>query len=263
YLLDVVAQERARWADPAFAAQAAALGATVPGTRSWTNLGPLAARNEFNGTYYKAMDSGRPTAIAVHPDNPNLVFLGTSGGGVWFGDMSSNYPFWAPITDGLGALAIGAIAIDPHSVGGDLVTVWLGLGDHFDQQLGVLVRGTYKPSTGEAIWGSPITLSAAAHQAERQQQPARRHRRRPLRVHRRRRELQPGGSAQRGRGGQDARERLGDLLPGHRRGREVAMAADRRVRLPDAAGSDRRHAAPLAGFGNALRWPHRIARLRR
>ncbi|MGE5048112.1 MAG: hypothetical protein ACM3PC_06065, partial [Deltaproteobacteria bacterium] len=162
YLINLAAQERAKWADAALAPSA-----STPGTRAWENLGPLAARSEFNGTYYKAMDSGRPTAIAVHPGNPNLTFLATSGGGVWVGDLSGNYPTWQPITDNLGALAVGAIAIDPNfDTTTGQVTIWLGLGDAFDQQSGVVVKGTYTPGAAAGVWNAPVVLGTASHPAD-------------------------------------------------------------------------------------------------
>jgi len=164
YLINLAAETSAIWADPTVAAAA---GATVPGTRKWTNLGPLAARSEFNGSFYRAMDSGRPTAIAVHPGNPYLTFLGTSGGGVWFADMSTNAPAWKPITDNLGAQAIGAIAIDQNfDATTRKVTVWLGLGDAFDQQSGLLVKGTYTPGDAAGVWNPPIALGSVPHPAD-------------------------------------------------------------------------------------------------
>ncbi len=169
YLLNLAAEERAKWAANAPLAPSA----STPGTRAWENLGPLAARSEFNGTYYKGMDSGRPTAIAVHPGNPNLTFLATSGGGVWFGDLSGNFPTWQPITDNLGALAVGAIAIDPSfDTTTGQVTIWLGLGDAFDQQSGVLVKGTYTPGAAAGVWNAPVVLGTADHPAD--TSPARR-----------------------------------------------------------------------------------------
>jgi hypothetical protein len=164
YLLALAAEQKAFWAD---ASAAILVGATIPGTRNWNSLGPLAARSEFNGTLYKAMDSGRPTAIAVDPGRPDLTFVGTSGGGVWFGDLSSNFPSWQPITDSLGALAIGAIAIDPNfDAATGKVTIWLGLGDAFDQQSGVLVKGTYTPGDPAGVWGPAIPLGSSSHPAD-------------------------------------------------------------------------------------------------
>src|SRR5262249_5148726 len=122
-LLREAAQERARWADPP-----AAPAAPSPGTRSWQNIGPLAAPSEFHGTYYRALDSGRPTAIVVAPSNPNGVFVATSGGGVWYApDANGSYPSWTPITETLGSLAVGAMDVSPVLNAG-AVTMWLGMG---------------------------------------------------------------------------------------------------------------------------------------
>jgi hypothetical protein len=158
-LLSEAAQERARWANaPANA------GGPSPGTRSWQNIGPLAARSQFNGTYYKALDSGRPTAIVVDPSNPDGVFVATSGGGVWYApDANGSYPSWTPITETLGSLAVGAMDVAPN---GTQVTVWLGLGDAFDQKAGLVVQGTVNTGTGSVTWNTPIQLAAAAHPAD-------------------------------------------------------------------------------------------------
>src|SRR5207248_10632803 len=157
-LLQIAASERAKWSN----ADAPAIGGSAagPGTRIWFNLGPQAARSEFNGTYYKAMDSGRPNTIAVHPTKPNTVFLATSGGGLWRANDFGNFPTWFPLTDVLGSLAIGAMSL---STSVDATTgepiVWLGLGDFVDQPIGAVV----KSADGGATWGTAIALSTAAH----------------------------------------------------------------------------------------------------
>ncbi len=166
-LLQIAAQELATWGDPT----SVPASVSSPGTRTWRSIGPQAARTEFNGTYYKAMDSGRPTAIAMHPTDPNTIFLATSGGGLWYApDFNSNYPTWRPLTETLGSLAIGAFAIDQNVAANGSLTIWLGLGDAFDQQSGVVVRGTWtpNPTTGiaTATWGAPIVLSTATHPAD-------------------------------------------------------------------------------------------------
>ncbi len=160
-LLSTIAEERAKWADPTVAAAA---GATTPGTRAWSNIGPLSARSEFNGTYYKGMDTGRPNTIAMDPIDPNSIYVAFSGGGVWHApDFGGNYPTWAPITETLGQLAIGAMAISPLIGLSGERTLWLGLGDFVDQKVGLLVKGTYTPSSKVSAWGAPIALGAAAH----------------------------------------------------------------------------------------------------
>jgi hypothetical protein len=155
-LLKIAAQERARWSnfDPA-----ATGGSVSPGTRTWFSLGPQAARSEFNGTYYKALDSGRPNTIAVHPTKPNTVFLATSGGGVWRADDFGNFPTWFPITDTLGSLAIGALSLSSSVGPTDEPIIWLGLGDFVDQPIGAVVMSP----DGGATWGPAIPLATPSH----------------------------------------------------------------------------------------------------
>ena len=50
---------------------------------AWVNLGPRSANFERNGVIFDKVDSGRTRNILVHPTNPDIVYLATSGGGVW------------------------------------------------------------------------------------------------------------------------------------------------------------------------------------
>ena len=82
----------------------------------WTELGPHPiGSSAFDWTYYGgAMPmAGRVTAIAPHPTNANIVYVGTANGGVWKTvDSGTN---WAPLFDDQPSLAIGALAIDPNN----------------------------------------------------------------------------------------------------------------------------------------------------
>src|SRR5438105_8375594 len=118
---------------------------TPPTTLSWDNLGPASTRIEYNGSFYNANDTGRPTAIRVDPADANIVYLAVSGGGVWkTTNFQSGTPDWAPLTDNLGALAIGAMDLDPN----DSNVVYIGTGDAFDQQGGAVVKSV----DGGATW---------------------------------------------------------------------------------------------------------------
>ncbi|WP_375765808.1 hypothetical protein NR798_29395 [Archangium gephyra] len=157
-LLRIAAAEARKWnglaGDAAMRASGdgSAISPTPAGTAAWTNLGPATARSSYNGTYYKSIDSGRLTKIRVKPGDAKTVYIATAGGGVWKTSNFSQYPTWKPITDGLGSLAVGALDLDPN----DGKTVWIGLGDAFDQQGGGLVKSTDEGKT----WGEPILLSA-------------------------------------------------------------------------------------------------------
>ncbi|MCY1077208.1 hypothetical protein [Archangium lansingense] len=159
-LMRIAAAEALKWNNPSGAAvapsrqngDAAAISPTPQGTAAWVNLGPATARSSYNGTYYRSIDSGRLTKIRVKPGDAKTVYIATSGGGVWKTSDFGQYPTWQPITDQLGTLAVGALDVDPI----DGKTIWVGLGDAFDQQGGGLVKSTDEGAT----WSAPILLSA-------------------------------------------------------------------------------------------------------
>ena len=69
--------------------------------------------------------SGRVSAIATDPSNPDVVYTGGAQGGVWkTRNALSRRPTWEPLTDHEASLAIGAIAIDP--VNPDIIYVGTG-----------------------------------------------------------------------------------------------------------------------------------------
>ena len=77
---------------------------------TWQNLGPT----NF---------AGRVSALAVDPKNPNVIYRGTAGGGVW--KTTDGGATWKPLTDDLGNLSIGAIAVAPSQP----KTVYVGTGE--------------------------------------------------------------------------------------------------------------------------------------
>jgi Abnormal spindle-like microcephaly-assoc'd, ASPM-SPD-2-Hydin len=76
----------------------------------WTPIGPSPMSEA------STQDNGLVTAIAPHPYNQNIVYVGTAGGGVWrTRDGGTN---WTPLFDRQLALGIGepgGIAIDPNN----------------------------------------------------------------------------------------------------------------------------------------------------
>ena len=134
-----------------FSAPSGANKAVVSG-QSWVNLGPTNANFEFNGTLYNEVDSGRISGIAVHPVDAQVVYLATSGGGLWktfnFGAAA---PSWYPVSESLGNLAIGAMDLDPSNP----ETLYVGAGDFVDTPGGHVV----KTQDGGATWSAPVRLS--------------------------------------------------------------------------------------------------------
>src|SRR5487761_2050390 len=83
---------------PAWAAPAPApLPASLLPALHWRLLGP------FRG--------GWATMAAGIPDQPEVYYIGTAGGGVWRSENAGRT--WVPLTNHIGAASIGAIAIAP------------------------------------------------------------------------------------------------------------------------------------------------------
>ena len=99
---------------------------------------------------------GRITAVAVHPADPNIIYIGTAAGGIFKSlDEGRN---WFPIFDDHPSLAIGALAIDPI----DPATLYAGTGEangSFDSYAG---DGVYKSTDGGSTWRN-LGLAASNH----------------------------------------------------------------------------------------------------
>ncbi len=93
---------------------------------------------------------GRVSSIAVDPGNPKHLLVGSAGGGIW--ESQDTGATWAPRTDQLPSLAIGAVTFDPSAPG----RVYAGSGEgNFYWNLGA---GVYKSTDGGATW----TVAASA-----------------------------------------------------------------------------------------------------
>jgi hypothetical protein len=128
-----------------------------PQGQSWINVGPSDAIYEWNGNTVLSFDSGRPNTILVDPRTPDIVYVATSGGGVWKSfdfESSGGYPHWVPASDGVVDLAVGALALDPRLPD----TLYLGAGDMFDPSAGGFI---VKSTNGGGTWSAPVVLTAS------------------------------------------------------------------------------------------------------
>ncbi len=121
---------------------------------SWTAIGPNpivvgAARN-----------SGRVIAIAIHPTNPDIVYVGTAQGGLY--RSTNGGTSWTALMDGAQSLAIGAIAISPSNP----ETVYVGTGEpnfSLDSFFGVGVYRIDNASTTATLSGPFNTDAGSAN----------------------------------------------------------------------------------------------------
>ncbi len=115
----------------------------IPGGQTDTSLGggpnPFAA-----GTV-----SGRVSAIAVDPTDPNTVYCGGAQGGVWkTTNALAPSPTWTPISDFEASLAIGDIAIDPvdHNI------IYVGTGEANGSCDSYFGQGILRSTDGGSTW---------------------------------------------------------------------------------------------------------------
>jgi photosystem II stability/assembly factor-like uncharacterized protein len=78
---------------------------SIPGDR-WVSIGPQPIVVNNNLPF-----AGRVTAVAAHPTNANILYIGTDSGGIW--TTTNAGATWTSLTDAIPVPAIQSLAIDP------------------------------------------------------------------------------------------------------------------------------------------------------
>ncbi|HTD38043.1 MAG TPA: hypothetical protein VK669_11050 [Candidatus Limnocylindrales bacterium] len=119
---------------PAPSASPSASPSPTPGpSMMWRALGP-------------AVSGGRVATVAGTDLDPNLLYAGAAGGGMW---RSTNGGIdWAPVFDKAGTQSIGAIAIAPR----DKNDVWVGTGEPWPRNDVIPGDGVYHSTDGGKTW---------------------------------------------------------------------------------------------------------------
>ena len=127
----------------------------------WTPIGPSPIDE---GTI---LANGQVTAIAVNPNNPDIIFIGTMWGGVW--RTRDGGTTWTPLFDRAPSLGIGgpgAIAIDPVNTDVLYVGTSSRNGSQFSGDATQPPAGLFKSTDGGASWirlGSRYPSSAPSN----------------------------------------------------------------------------------------------------
>ncbi|MBV9333160.1 MAG: hypothetical protein JO146_04065 [Candidatus Eremiobacteraeota bacterium] len=114
-------------------AQSLLLAAAAYANLSWRPIGPAVA-------------GGRVASVAGTPQNDQLYYLGTAGGGVW--KSVNGGATWEPVFEKQSVAAIGAVAIDPK----DERVVWAGTGEANPRNNVSFGNGLYKSTDGAKTW---------------------------------------------------------------------------------------------------------------
>lgn len=120
----------------------------------WAPIGPSPIDET---AIYGILANGQVTAIAINPNNPNTIYIGTAWGGVWLTrNGGAAQPTWTPIFDRAPSLGIGdpgALAIDPVNTN----VIYAGTTSRegsagFSGELTQQPAGLFKSTDGGASW---------------------------------------------------------------------------------------------------------------
>lgn len=128
------------------------------GNPTWTEIGPAPIPNGQTVSSSTPV-SGRVISIAIHPTNPNLVYVGTASGGLYRTANGGNS--WTPLMDDAASLSIGAIAFAPSNP--DIVYVGTGEPNFsLDSFFGVGLYRFDNASGANPTRSGPFRLNGAA-----------------------------------------------------------------------------------------------------
>lgn len=126
--------------------------ATFAHTVPWIDRGPAPTRSAQVNVPPNNEVCGAIQALAPHPTNANVLYIGAVNGGVWrTGNALAASPTWTPQTDALPSQSIGALAFDPTDATHQTLVAGLGRWSNFAQR-GDDEVGIYRTTNGGATW---------------------------------------------------------------------------------------------------------------
>ncbi|MEO6065440.1 MAG: hypothetical protein ABIP49_06665, partial [Lysobacterales bacterium] len=122
------------------------------GAITWVPRGPAPTQSAQVTVPPDNEVTGAIHAIAAHPEDANILYIGAVNGGVWkTTDATAARPTWTPLTDALPSQSIGAIAFDPLDATRQTLIVGTGRWSNFAQR-GDDEIGLYRTTNGGSSW---------------------------------------------------------------------------------------------------------------
>ena len=107
----------------------------------WTSLGP-------------GNIGGRTRSLVIHPTNPNIMWAGSVGGGVWRTDNGGQN--WSPVNDLMANLAVTCLVIDPTNSN----QLFAGTGEGFSNTDAIRGAGVFQTTDGTTWSQLPATTGS-------------------------------------------------------------------------------------------------------
>lgn len=121
-------------------------GHTKSANGSWTEVGPI---NQPESYPSQPNGLGRLNAIAFHPTNADIIYVGAPSGGLW--KTIDGGKTWVPLTDDVATLGVSSILIHPTNP--DIIYIGTGDRDSGDAE----GLGVYKSTDGGETWTAANT----------------------------------------------------------------------------------------------------------
>ncbi|MEQ9466835.1 MAG: PKD domain-containing protein [Ekhidna sp.] len=117
----------------------------------WEALGPYSWQNGTNG-YNPGI--GRVNSIDIHPTDPDILFVGTAGGGLWKSETGGNS--WTTLSEEFPILGVTDFFIDPA----DPDKMYVLTGDAYGAD--TYSHGVFKSTDGGVSWANNSNFSPQA-----------------------------------------------------------------------------------------------------
>lgn len=128
---------------------------------TWVSRGPSPTRGAQVAVPPDNEVTGAIHAIAAHPTNPNILYIGAVNGGIWrTNNATAAKPIWTALTDRLPSQSIGALALDPLDPTSNTLLAGTGRWSNFAQR-GDDEIGLYRTTDGGDRWsvlGAPTLV---------------------------------------------------------------------------------------------------------
>lgn len=130
------------------------------GGGTWVSRGPSPTQSAQVDVPPDDEVSGAIHAIAAHPTDASILYIGAVNGGIWkTTNATAAQPTWTPQTDTLASQSIGALAFDPLDATQQTLIAGTGRFSNFAQR-GDDEIGVYRTTNGGANWtvhtGAPL-----------------------------------------------------------------------------------------------------------
>lgn len=117
---------------------------------TWHGVGPSPIMNgQVENIIPDNEAAGAVQTVVAHPTNPDVLYIGTTNGGVWRTDNATmTRPDWVPLTDDLPSLSIRDLRMDPTDP--ERLIASVGISSSFQE--GGERSGVYITEDGGATW---------------------------------------------------------------------------------------------------------------